>query len=203
MGRKYIRLCTNHVESQCCYPERFDISYLFHEDMYGTYGVDYFDFVPTDRNIEYIKKNYVLYDFTECFHDKEPSTRGYADDPDDPNHEKLFNRLYRENWIERMQECNWYEPYQDGIWNYTAESVEAIGYHQIERVKELVAKRFIDVSYNKFDDSSPTYRIPLSFQNRMFTTLNRKRKDFCFSIYWFGRDINEVDFIWGFQRRTE
>ena len=202
MGRKYIRLCTNHQENKCSYPERYDISYLFHKDMHGTYGVDYFDFVPNEKNLEYIKKHYVLYDFTECYHDREPSTSSYAYDPDDPNHEKLFNKLYRESWIDRMKECNWYEPYQEGIWGYTAESVEGLGYHMFEEVKKLVSKRFIDVPYNKFDENSPTYRIQLSFQGRMFTTLNRRNKDWYFNIEWFGRDINEIDYSWGFQRRA-
>ena len=202
MGRKYIRLCTNHQENKCYYQERFDISYLFHEEMQRNFGIHYFDFVPSEKNLEWIKKHYVLYDFTECYHDKEPNTNSYPYDPDDPNHEKLFNKLYRENWIERMQECNWYEPYQAGIWSYTAENVEGLGYHMLEEVKKLVSKKYIDVPYNKFDENSPVYRIHLSFHGRMFTTLNRKRKDDYFEIRWFGRDIQEVDYIWGFYRKS-
>lgn len=198
MGRKYIHLCTNHQENKCSYPERYDISYLFHQEMYGTYGIDYFDFVPNEKNLEYIKKHYTLYDFTECYHDREPDT---GLDYNNPQHDEVFNKLYRDSWINRMIECNWYEPYQAGIWSYTARDVEGLGYHMFEEVKKLVSKRFIDVPYNKFDENSPTYRIQLHFQGRMFTTLNRKKKSEEFLVYWFGRDISEVDYIWGFQEK--
>lgn len=198
MGRKYIRLCTNHEESRITYPERYDITYLFHQEMGGAYGADYFDFVPTEKNLEWIKKHYRLYDFTECYYDREPNTGLHTDDPD---YEKVFNQMYRESWFDRMQNCNWYEPYQAGIWNYTADDVERLGYHKFDEVRELVSKRFIDVPYSKFDKNSPAYRIQLSFHGRMFTTLNRRKKDLYFSINWFARDINEMDCIWGFERR--
>ncbi len=201
MSRKYIRLCTDHVKSECSYPERYDITYLFHEDMvrnYGTYGVDYFDFVPSEKIFKWIKQHYILCSFTECFHDREP----HVDlDCNDSRFDEVFNQLYRDNWIERMQQCNWYEPYEEGIWSYNAENVEKIGYSHLEKVKTLVARKFIDVPYNKFDKKSPTYRINLSFQGRMFTTLNRKKKDYYFSVSWFGRDINEVDYVWNFKMK--
>ena len=200
MSRKYIRLCTNHEENNISYPERYDISYLFHEEMKccGTYGVDYFDFIPTEKNIEWIKKYYRLQDFTECYYDREPDVDL---DCDDPNYDKVFNKLYYDSWYDRMNNCNWYEPHQEGIWSYTAEYVEAVGYHQIEEIKKLVSKRYIDVPYNKFDKNSGTYRIKVLFQNRMFTTLNRKKKDWYFNIHWFGRDIDELDYSWGFERK--
>ena len=100
-----------------------------------------------------------------------------------------------------MRICNWCEPHQAGIWNYTDEFVEALGYQYIDKVKGLVSKRSIDVPYNKFEKNSDTYRIKLSFRNRMFTTLNRKKNDELFDIYWFGRDIEDVDYIWGFEKK--
>ncbi|MDE7295466.1 MAG: hypothetical protein K2N72_13670 [Oscillospiraceae bacterium] len=201
MSRKYIRLCTNHEKRTLSYPERFDICYLFHEEMQrkcGTYGIDYFDFILTEKNIEWIKKYYRLYDFTECYHDREP----HIDlDYDDPDFDKVFNKLYRDGWYDRMRICNWCEPHQAGIWNYTDEFVEALGYQYIDKVRGLLSKRSIDVPYNKFEKNSDTYRIKLSFRNRMFTTLNRKKNDELFDIYWFGRDIEDVDYIWGFEKK--
>ena len=200
MGRKYIRLCTNHQENKCYYQERFDISYLFHDAMhiYGEYGSEYFDFVPTQKNMEWIRKYYDMYDFTECYFDKEPRVNLPCTHPD---YEKTFIQQYRDEWNDRMKECCWYEPYQAGIWGGTSEDVNNIGYVRLEEVKKLVSKRFIDVPYNKYDENSPSYRINLSFKGRMFTTLNRKKKDDYFSIYWFGRDIAEKDYIWSFQEK--
>lgn len=200
MGRKYVKFCTNHEENKLSFPERFDISYLFHENMKcnGIYGAGYFDFVPTDRNIEWIKKYYRLQDFTEFYYDREPDVNL---EYDDPNYDKVFNKLYRDDWYNRMQDCCWCEPHQRGIWGYTSDYVENVGYHNLEEIRQLVAKRFVDVRYSRYDKNSETYRIKLSFFNRMFTTLSRKRNDDYFSIYWYGRDINEVDYSWGFERK--
>lgn len=149
MSRKYIRLCTNHEKSNISYPERYDISYLFHEEMQveGDYGIDYFDYIPTEKSIEWIKEHYRLKGFTEFYYDREP----HVDlDYDDPNYDKVFNKLYRENWYNRMTTLNWCEPYQKGIWGYTDEDVEKIGYYKIDEIKKLVSKRFIDIPYNRY-----------------------------------------------------
>ncbi len=200
MSRKYVRLCTNNEKSNLSYPERFDICYLFHEEMQrdcGTYGMDYFDFALTDKNTEWIKKYYRLYSLTEKFHDREP----HMDmDINDPDFDRVFNKLYRENWYERMTVCNWFELYTAGVWNYTDEYVEGYGYHCIDKVRELVSKRSVDVPYNKYEKNGDTYRIKLSYRNRMFTDLNRKKNDGYFAVYWFGRDIEDVDYVWQFEK---
>lgn len=162
------------------------------------FGWEYAYIKPSNKFIDKLLNHYYLHEMCENFYDTEPD---YDDDLYEKYYEYEFNlasipkdllkeykdaheqilRLREEyDKTDRLTYNNWQEPYAEGIWGYTQNKCDRIA----RKTLKLIRKK-----YGK------------SLQNRFFVTCNIVDGKKMIQIYFYGRDIIELDYWFIFVER--
>jgi hypothetical protein len=137
----------------------------------------------SDSIIEWLFKNYITKEFTEHYYDSEPEIpQEWKNDLtcfDNPVFLETWGKLVKEYEPKRIKHRNWIEAFFEGNWGLSQEEVDDIA-------KNALCKTVSD---------------KYKHDKRLWITYY-KRKEYIF-IYWYGRDVEKVDYWWILKRKTK
>ena len=162
------------------------------------FGWEYHYEKPSNRFIDKLLNHYYLHEMCENFYDTEPDydddlyekyyqyEHHYASIPKDQlteyrnAHNQILKLREEYDKKDRLTYCNWQEPYAEGIWGYTQKKCDRIAAKTLKLIRKKYGKNLRD---------------------RFFVTCNTVDGKKMIRIYFYGRDIIEMDYWFIFIER--